>query len=238
MGQPLFEITKQYLNLINEIEDAGGEISEEVEKLLFINGEEFADKMNAYQRIIKSKQADIDAKYKPEIERLQKMIESNESTIERLRVTMKNALLLLGDTGKSGNKTLRTDLYNFFTKDTYTVEVDPIQFSMGDERTYPYAKVKATLELRPDEYQLILKILANSEEMNAVTFNKVNECKLSYDPDKKELTRLLKEVEAKKGELPFTETEELPEGVTEVDFEEPDAIPGVKLVINTSIQVK
>lgn len=224
MGRPLFEITRDYLNLINEIEESEGEISEESEKLLFINGEDFADKMNAYQRIIKSKEADIEFKYKPEIERLQKMIKANQSTVERLKATMKDALILLGDTGKTGNKTLRTDLYNFFTKDNYTVEVDPIKFSMGDERTYPYARVKATLDLRPDEYQLMLKVLADSNMPDA-TFVKVNECKLSYDPDKKELVKVLKAKNEATSELPLDE-----------DYQ--NEIPGVKLVNNPSIQVK
>jgi len=166
MGQSIFDIQKDYLDIVDELENNGGEITADIETLLAITEEDFKDKMDAYEAAILTMEQEI-ILADGQIEKFQKKKKAKQNTIERLKGVMLQAVKLMGtpDPKSKTNKNpgLRTEQFNFFIKDTKTVEIDPIKFSIGDERTYPYAKVKLPLVLDPDEYQLILKILVADE---------------------------------------------------------------------------
>jgi hypothetical protein len=114
MGQNIFNIAEEYLSLCNEIEEAEGELTPELNERLTINQEELERKIKAYFHIIQTKDSEsklID----DEISRLLELKKSKENVIEKLNERMLFAVNIFGETGKSGNKTLKYDTCSFWT---------------------------------------------------------------------------------------------------------------------------
>ena len=99
----IFEISKELESVFNELEDNGGELTEELEEKLSISQDEFRSKVNAYLSIIKHTESDIDCCDK-EIKRLQSVKKSKQNTIDRLKNILVWAIDKFGDSNKSGNK--------------------------------------------------------------------------------------------------------------------------------------
>jgi len=102
----LYKIENDYLALMNEIEEADGEITEEQNELLVINENQLQGKTIAYLEVIKSKEAfnsNIDA----EIKRLQAMKKANTNLVDRLNNSLLDAVKLYGDI-KAGLTTFTT----------------------------------------------------------------------------------------------------------------------------------
>lgn len=233
----IFEISQEYLNIINEIENAEGEINEELANRLTITEADFADKMNAYQRVIKSKEAAITL-HKDEKARLDRNIESMNNTITRLKKVMTDALILMGDTGKSGNKTLRTDLYNFFTVDTTSVDVDALLFNLDEPKALDFLRIKMPLMLTNNEKELLLDNINSAYEKDPVgilpLYNKVTNVAYTVEPDKILIKKYLEQqedqyntIKDQKGELELEKSTVFPDLI---------ALPGVKLITTTNIR--
>lgn len=99
----IFEISKELESVFDELEENGGELTEELEEKLSISQDEFRSKVNAYLFIIKHTESDIDCCDK-EIKRLQSVKKSKQNTIDRLKNILVWAIDRFGDINKSGNK--------------------------------------------------------------------------------------------------------------------------------------
>lgn len=99
----IFEISKEIESIFYELEENGGELTEELEEKLSISQDEFRSKVNAYLSIIKHTESDIDCCDK-EIKRLQSVKKSKQNTIDRLKNILVWAIDKFGDSNKSGNK--------------------------------------------------------------------------------------------------------------------------------------
>lgn len=99
----IFEISKELESVFDELEENGGELTEELEEKLSISQDEFRSKVNAYLSIIKHIESDIDCCDK-EIKRLQSVKKSKQNTIDRLKNILVWAIDKFGDSNKSGNK--------------------------------------------------------------------------------------------------------------------------------------
>lgn len=247
MGQSIFDIQTQYLDIINDIESNGGEITPDIEELLAITEEDFKDKMITYGAVILTMEQECiiaDA----QIEKFTNKKKAKQNTIARLKQVMLQATNLMGEVNaksKAENKkALHTEQFDFSIKTTKSVEVDPIQFTLANDKTHPYAKVKLPLELTPIEYLAIKKAqwiptlddehnITKESEAMITALDKVRDCVITVQPDKKLLTSVLKANEERKAQgKELFETEDV-EGVP-TTFD----IPGVKLVSNESIQIK
>jgi len=114
MGKNIFNIAEEYMILCNEIEELEGELTPELDERLVINQNELEAKMKAYFHIIQLKESEstlID----DEINRLLEIKKTKEKVIEKLNDRMLFAVKLFGETGKSGNKTLKYDTCSFWT---------------------------------------------------------------------------------------------------------------------------
>lgn len=109
MKTTLWEIEKQYREIVSELEENGGEITPEIEEVLAINRDDFEDKVEAYFVIISEYNSYIERR-KLEIERLKKLIQKDEEKVEYLEERLKNALHLYG-----GSKITKTGKQNFFS---------------------------------------------------------------------------------------------------------------------------
>lgn len=99
----IYEIKANLLSIFDEIEEAGGEISPELEEELKITQEHFTDKVKSYTDVIKTLNSDV-ANIKIEQKRLQELARSKEKLVNKLSSIIIDAIELFGDTKKSGVK--------------------------------------------------------------------------------------------------------------------------------------
>ena len=105
----LFEISNDLKELLYIIEEADGEITEEVGKQLAIKQEQLAVKVEKYVYAIKAMNTYIDS-CKKEKERISALQKRNEANVDRLKKALGEAALAFGDTTKSGSHYLQAGL--------------------------------------------------------------------------------------------------------------------------------
>lgn len=99
----IFQISQELLNIFQELEDNGGELTEELESQLAVTQADFKEKVKSYSDIIKYTNSEIDLIDK-EIARLKDLKESKEKAIDRLKKVIIWAVGMFGETTKSGGK--------------------------------------------------------------------------------------------------------------------------------------
>ena len=119
----IYNIKQELLNIFNELEENGGELTPELEEQLNITQEEFRDKIKSYSNAVKMLENDI-IDIKAEKARLNDLQKSKEKTIERLKKIMIDAVELFGDTNKSGSKYLDYGTGKVSIRNTQVVEVE------------------------------------------------------------------------------------------------------------------
>lgn len=118
----LYNIEKDLLDLFGEIEENGGEITEEQIELLNIKEEELKNKLENYHKAILSWKSDIDT-CKLEEKRINSVRKKYEHRIDKLKNIMLNAVNTFGETGKN-NKFIELPTVRIFTKSSKAVEID------------------------------------------------------------------------------------------------------------------
>ena len=93
--ETLYNITEDYIDLLNKIEIAEGEISEEVNQQLEINEQQLQTKSIAYLSVIKTKEA-LTMQIDEEIKRLQALKKHNSNITNNLKDRLLNAVNLFG----------------------------------------------------------------------------------------------------------------------------------------------
>ena len=93
--ETLYNITEDYIELLNKIELAEGEISEEVNQQLEINEQQLQTKSIAYLSVIKTKEA-LTMQIDEEIKRLQALKKHNSNITNNLKNRLLNAVNLFG----------------------------------------------------------------------------------------------------------------------------------------------
>lgn len=101
----IWEIQKDILDIFNELEENGGELTDELAERLNISQENFRSKVEGYINVIKSVKADIDA-IDQETKRLAELKKIKTNSVDRLNNVIINAIEMFGDTSKSGSKFL------------------------------------------------------------------------------------------------------------------------------------
>jgi hypothetical protein len=118
----LYNITQQQLEILSILEDNGGEATEEVVKALEITREAFQSKAEAYAHIILKEEGEADL-IDAEIKRLQALKKTKSNNIDRLKDSLKTALLLFGSEDAKGIKRFETPLLKLSTRKSQSVEV-------------------------------------------------------------------------------------------------------------------
>lgn len=119
----LYEISSELQQIIDYIEDNGGEINEEIENELVIHENELREKVEAYCNIIQMTSGDIEV-CKNEKKRINDLQNTRKNLVDKLKSRILDAVNTFGFKGKSGNKTLETNLYKLYTKNTTTLKLD------------------------------------------------------------------------------------------------------------------
>ena len=102
----LYQIEQELLDLYNQIEENGGEITPELEERLVITQENFSSKLENYAKFVKSLEGNINL-MDSEIERISKLKQTKQNLINRLENNMLNALRLFG------NKDPQKDIWRY-----------------------------------------------------------------------------------------------------------------------------
>lgn len=128
----IYQIQQDLLAIFDELEDNGGELTEELEQKLAITQEEFKDKVEDYTNVIKSLDADMNA-IKAEQARLKALYDRKENVAKKLKEIIINAINEFGDTKKSGVKYLDYGTGEVSVRKTQAVEVnEPLVKYVGD----------------------------------------------------------------------------------------------------------
>ena len=91
----IFQINQDYLQLAQILEDDGGEVTPEIEEQLAINREQLQTKGVNYAFVVKKISSEVDT-IDAEIKRLQEMKKAKVNAIERMKKTIKDAMILHG----------------------------------------------------------------------------------------------------------------------------------------------
>ena len=111
-NKSLFEIGDELKLIIAELEENGGELTEEIEERLAINKNELDTKLDSYRYVISKTSSSIDF-LNDQIELLQAKIKAKNNLIDRLKERIAMAVTTYGDTSKTGTKFIATDVFNY-----------------------------------------------------------------------------------------------------------------------------
>ena len=122
----IFDISEEYLKIIQELEESGGEITPELEERLNITREQLESKLKAYYAIIKQNEALIDLS-KDEKNRLNDRQKTKENLIDRLKKIVVYTVEQFGEVKpKAKNKSLNFDTLGVSLKETDALEIEDV----------------------------------------------------------------------------------------------------------------
>lgn len=123
MAKSIFDIDKELYALYDEIEEAGGEITEEMKEKLELNGQEMTNKVKSITNFINKLKSDLLA-IKSESDRLAKLKKSKENTITGLTNLVLFAIKNYGTEDKKGKKWIDWGTGKVGVKKSTNVELD------------------------------------------------------------------------------------------------------------------
>ena len=129
----IWQIQKELLSIFDELEENGGELTEELEEQLTISQENFRSKVESYTNVIKSVKADI-AAIDQESKRLAELKKSKTAMVDRLSKVIIEAVDKFGDITKTGGKFFDYGTGKVSIRNSQKVELDESKVdAIGDE---------------------------------------------------------------------------------------------------------
>ena len=159
MASNIYQIQQDYLSITNELIEAGGEITPELETALVINKSELQQKAVAYVYVTKSLETDVDA-IDTEIERLRALKASRVKTIDKLKDTVKSAMELYEI------EEIKTATLKINFRKSESIECEPEQLldyycTFKTTRTPDKAKIKEAIKNGEDVIGAVLNVNYN-----------------------------------------------------------------------------
>jgi hypothetical protein len=149
MNLTLFHIKQEYLNLVSEIEDNYGEVTDEQAQQLQINQDDLKEKMQNYDEIISAKES-FNHRIDEEIDDLKRKKYTNQQVIDRLKSNMVEAIKVFG--------TVDTGIYKFNVRKSVSVNIID-EYMVPEE----YTHVKAVSSINKIA---IKKSIQNGEDVD------------------------------------------------------------------------
>ena len=119
----IFQISQEILDIFQELEENGGELTEELEAQLAITQADFKSKVKSYIDVIKYNESNIGL-IDQEIARLKELKDSKNKSIARLEKVIIWAVETFGETNKSGGKFVDYGTGKITVRNTQKVEVE------------------------------------------------------------------------------------------------------------------
>ena len=184
----IFDINEEYLKIIQELEESGGEITPELEERLNITREQLESKLKAYYAIIKQNEALIDLS-KDEKNRLNDRQKAKENLIDRLKKVVAYTVEQFGEVKpKAKNKSLSFDTLSVSLKETDTLEIE-------DVNKIPTMYLKVSYVIKYDDADKLEHLMHS----NSIKFTKDNTLLVEKD--------VIKDVLLAEKELPVEKRE-------------------------------
>lgn len=117
----IFEIGDKLKAIFSELEENGGELTEELAAELEITQENFEEKIESYCQVLTMYKSDSEC-CKNEKARLDAIKKVKDNTIDRIKAKLLEAVQLYGETGKSGNKVITLSTRKLYTTNRESVE--------------------------------------------------------------------------------------------------------------------
>lgn len=182
-GKALYAIEAEYLEIIAAVEEADGEISEQLIDELTINQRDLERKCKGYHVVVTMLNGMNNA-VDDEIERLTKIKEARVRGIERLKKNLLQALLLFGEQDKNGVKRLEYDTLALSTRRSKGgVIIDNLE-----KVETKFCKFSKTIKDLTVEQGTSLEVIVNERLGKEVNM------KSTVVPDKKALKKEIEEV--------------------------------------------
>lgn len=119
----IWQIQQELLSIFDELEENGGELTEELESQLAISQEDFRSKVENYTNVIKAVKADI-AAIDEETKRLATLKKSKNVLIDKLSKVIINAVDMFGETTKNGGKFFDYSTGKVSVRNSQKIELD------------------------------------------------------------------------------------------------------------------
>lgn len=158
----LYEITAKLDNFFNEIEEAGGEVTEEELKELECTEQDFKDKLTGYVNYINEIKNDIE-KCKCEEKRIHDLRKVRENRIERIKNYILPAVEQFGIEGKT-NKYIELPCARLSTRTTNTAE------TLDSRLEILYGCIHQYLILKYDENDTLDNVLDKVNDIAQTNF--------------------------------------------------------------------
>lgn len=121
--ESLFQIEQNLLNVFSQLEENGGELTDELAAQLDINQENLITKLTSYVNYINKLDSDIST-CKTEKKRIDELSKTRSNRVNRLKALILDAVIKFGQKGKVGNSIIELPTYKLFTKNTTNIEVN------------------------------------------------------------------------------------------------------------------
>lgn len=175
----IFELTQEWLLIMDMIAEAEGEVTEEIQLLIDKIEGDVAHKFMSMRYIIKSFEAKIAAN-EEEIARLEKNVVSSKKAIDRMKETMIAVLKVVGtqEISKTSGETtykLKSVYGNYSTFPTVKLDVvDNIDLLNNDEILIENKLVKKviTLEIEPSKEKELIGLYKDNITSNSTKLDK------------------------------------------------------------------
>lgn len=141
MSQSLFNIQREYLEIVTELEDNGGELTPELETALAVNKEELQDKCQAYIWIINQLEGQKLVAMN-EVTRLTDFVMQKDKTINSLKQGLLFATQLYGvenQKSKAKHKPKQIQLDTITLSESITEAVEIVDITKIDEKFISYS---------------------------------------------------------------------------------------------------
>ena len=119
----IFEISQELQSVVDELEENGGELTDELEAKLTVSQSDFKAKIKSYGEVIKNIEGDIKL-IDEEVARLKEFKESKKKTIDRMTSIIVWAIDMFGETTKTGGKFVDYGTGKINVRNTEKVEVN------------------------------------------------------------------------------------------------------------------
>lgn len=175
----LYKISEKLQEIFEELEEQGGEFTEEQLKELEITEEELKEKVDNYVKVIKEfkNSAEFCKKEKDNIYQRQKMFTNR---VDKLKNILLEAVSKFGKEGKT-NKFIETDSCKVYTKNTKSCQIDETRMNLFKKYAINAIGELMMAKKLPEEIITDNEIL---EHINA----RYKECTPVDSPDYKEFT--------------------------------------------------
>lgn len=132
----LFQIESEYRSIAQQLMDAEGELTPELEQSLAINKEQLQLKSQGYAMVIREAEAEINI-IESEMKRLMELQDKRNSLVSKLKERISQAMELYGI------EKIETPLMTISFRKSESVEIDNFDLLPNEYKVIPEAKLRA-----------------------------------------------------------------------------------------------